>query len=338
MPDRKALISICVPVFNEEQNIQPLYDALLVVMEQLSSRYNFELLFTDNHSTDRTFEVLENLARWDKRIRVIRFSRNFGFQRSIFTAYAHARGDAAVQIDSDLQDPPALIKEFVSKWEQGYRVVYGVRMLRKESWWMHATRKIFYRLINFLSEDELPLDAGDFRLLDRRVLDELQGFEDYQPYLRGTIAALGFEQIGVPYERAERQRGQSKFSLRQLFGLALDGILNHSVVPLRIATYLGLTISMVTFLGIIVYGIGRLLFERDWPPGFASLVILILGSLSLNALFLGIIGEYLGRIYRQVKRRPLTIIERELNSVGAGSEEEAASRSAAGVRSGSRTV
>jgi glycosyltransferase involved in cell wall biosynthesis len=310
----KPLISICVPVFNEEPNIEPLYDALLPVMEQVSSRYDFELLFTDNHSTDNTFGVLERLARRDPRVRALRFSRNFGFQRSILTAYLSARGDAAVEIDCDLQDPPSLILEFLRQWESGYRVVYGVRSGRKESWGMNATRRVFYRLIDSLSEDELPLDAGDFRLVDRRVLEELRKIEDSQPYLRGTIAALGFDQIGIPYERAERHRGESKFTFHELIALALDGILNHSVVPLRIATYLGLAISVCTFLAIIGYLIGRVVLGKNWPPGFASIVILLLGSLSLNALFLGIIGEYLGRIYQQVKRRSLTVVERELNA------------------------
>jgi glycosyltransferase involved in cell wall biosynthesis len=315
--EKRKLISICVPVYNEEQNVVPLYNALVPVMEIVADRYNFEILFTDNHSTDRTYEELEGLAAHDPRIRVIRFSRNFGFQRSIFTAYSNAVGDAAVQIDCDLQDPPSVILEFVRKWEEGFRVVYGVRTLRKENMVMNTTRKVFYRLINTLSEDDLPLDAGDFRLLDRRVLDELKKLEDYQPYLRGTVAALGFEQIGIPYERAERERGESKFSLRELIGLALDGILNHSVVPLRIATYLGLAISFFTLLALAGYTVGRLFFGRDWPPGFATIIILILGSLSLNALFLGIIGEYLGRIYKQVKPRPLTIVEREINRATA---------------------
>ncbi|SRR6266478_1491280 len=313
MPEPKRLISICVPVFNEEPNIEPLYLSLLPVMDQVADKYDFELLFTDNHSTDRTFRVLEQLARHDTRVRVIRFARNFGFQRSVFTAYLNARGDAAVQIDCDLQDPPSLIPEFISKWEEGYRVVYGIRTSRRESWWMNTIRKLFYRLVDSLSEDPLPLDAGDFRLVDRCVLDELQKFEDYQPYLRGTIATLGFDQIGISYDRAERTRGTSKFSFRELMGLALDGILNHSVVPLRLATYLGLGISAATVLAIGGYVFGRLFLGTNWPPGFASIIVLILGSLSLNALFLGIVGEYLGRIYRQVKRRPLTVVEREVN-------------------------
>ena len=319
MHDRK-LISICVPVFNEEQNIAPLHQALAPIMEQLSSKYEFELLFTDNHSKDGTFQVLKQLADRDPRVRAIRFARNFGFQRSVLSAYLNARGDCAVQIDGDLQDPPALILEFVRKWEEGYRVVYGVRSSRKESWSMRFMRKLFYRMIDALSEDELPLDAGDFRLVDRRVLDELRKFEDDQPYVRGTIAALGFDQIGIPYDRAERKYGESKFSFRELTGLAIDGILNHSVVPLRFATYLGLGISIATLFASGAYIIGRLFLGKDWPPGFATIIILILGSLSLNALFLGIIGEYLSRIYRQVKRRPLTVVECEVNPAGLHSE------------------
>jgi dolichol-phosphate mannosyltransferase len=313
MSDGKKLITILVPVFNEEQNIEPLYDALEPVLARLSDRYDFEILFTDNHSTDATFAAIERLAARDPRIRALRFSKNFGFQRSILTGYLHARGDAAVQIDCDLQDPPDLIVDFVKKWEEGNRVVYGIRSSRKEGWMMNSTRRMFYRLIDSLSEDDLPLDAGDFRLVDRRVLDELRTLDDSQPYLRGTVASLGFSQIGIPYDRAERTRGESKFSFRELVALALDGILNHSVVPLRIATYLGLAVSLLTFLAIVGYTVGRLFFGADWPPGFATIIILILGSLSLNALFLGIIGEYLGRIYKQVKRRPLTIIEREID-------------------------
>ena len=185
---------------------------------------------------------------------------------------------------------------------------------------MRFMRKLFYRMIDALSEDELPLDAGDFRLVDRRVLDELRKFEDDQPYVRGTIAALGFDQIGIPYDRAVRKHGESKFSFRELTGLAIDGILNHSVVPLRFATYLGLGISIATLFASGAYIIGRLFLGKDWPPGFATVIILILGSLSLNALFLGIIGEYLSRIYRQVKRRPLTVVECEVNPAGLRSE------------------
>ena len=312
MPGKK-LVSIVIPVFNEQDNIQPLHDALVPVLAGLEDRYDFEILFTDNHSTDQTFPILRGLAAKDRRVRALRFSRNFGFQRSILTGYIHARGDAAIQMDCDLQDPPTLILAFLEKWEQGYQVVYGERASRKESWRTSTARKLFYRLIDLLSEEPLPLDAGDFRLIDRCVLNELKSVNDDQPYLRGTIATLGFNQIGIPYDREERQRGESKFTLRQLLGLALDGILNHSIVPLRIATYLGLLIALFTFAAILFYTIGALFFARTWPPGFATVTVLLLASLSLNALFLGVIGEYVGRIYRHMKRGSLTVIEEEVD-------------------------
>lgn len=307
----RRLLSFIVPVYNEEENVSALHAAVERLMAGLADRYDHELVFTDNHSSDRTFEILSELARKDPRVRAFRFSRNFGYQCSILTGYTLAKGDAVVQLDCDLQDPPELVAEFVRLWEQGAQVVYGVRRSRREAWWINAARKLFYRLIDSLSEDELPHDAGDFRLVDRRVVEELKKVDDSQPYLRGTLATLGFNQVGVPYDRRERARGRSKFSFREMTGLAIDGILNHSTMPLRIATYVGLCVSITTFLASIGYLAGRFMFH--WPAGFATTTILILLSLSLNAIFFGIIGEYLGRIYRQMKRRPLTIIEQAVD-------------------------
>jgi dolichol-phosphate mannosyltransferase len=311
--DSRKLISLVVPVFNEEQNIEPFHQALAPVLSGLAHRYDFELLFTDNHSTDATFEKLEDLSRRDQRVRVIRFSRNFGYQRSIYTGYLHARGAAAIQIDCDLQDPPGLIVEFLEKWEAGYQVVYGVRRSRQESRSMNFARRVFYRLINLLSEDELPLDAGDFRLVDRRVLEVLGEIGDCQPYLRGIIAAVGFRQIGILYDRSARTRGESKFSWNELVQLATDGILSHSTVPLRAATVLGSVAFAAAVLGFFGYLIGRFALGRDWPAGFATIILTVLLSLALNSLLLGIIGEYVGRMCKQVRKQPLTIIETELN-------------------------
>jgi polyisoprenyl-phosphate glycosyltransferase len=309
---RRPLISVVVPVYNEEANLGPLYERLGAVAADLEDRYDFEFLFTDNHSTDGTFDVLTDLAAGDERIRVLRFSRNFGFQRSILTGYLNARGDAAVQIDADLQDPPELIADFLAQWEKGYDVVYGVRRSRKEAAWLNLSRRIFYRIIDALSDDSLPHNAGDFRLVSRRVLDALAEVDDYHPYLRGLIASFGFEQMGIPYDRAAREHGESKFPLRKLVSLAVDGILLHSVVPLRIATWIGFVMSFLMLIGIGVYTYGRLVLDQEWPAGFATTTVLIMTGIILNALFLGIIGEYLGRIYQQVKRRPLTIIERRV--------------------------
>jgi dolichol-phosphate mannosyltransferase len=306
---KRPLVSIVVPVFNEELNVDPFYKAVTETIQPLENRFAFEFVFTDNHSTDSTFHLLKALAARDSRVTAVRFSRNFGYQRSIMTGYAHTRGDVAIQLDVDLQDPPELMARFLQEWQDGADVVFGVRVQRQEPWFINIQRAIFYRLVDFLSEDKLPVDAGDFRLISRRVIELLKTYEDAQPYLRGTIATLGFKQVGIPYSRNARVLGESKFNFSKLVSLALDGILNHSTVPLRLSTYFGLTVSILTLVAIIGYTAAKILTGADWPAGFATLAALILASLSINAMLLGIIGEYMGRMYRQVRKQPLTIIE-----------------------------
>src|SRR5437667_1500186 len=247
------LLSIIVPVYNEEDNVEPLYDAVNRTLEQIADRYCWEFIFTDNCSKDHTFERLDRLANRDSRVRIYRFTRNFGFQRSILTGYRLARGDAAVQIDCDLQDPPELMLDFVRHWESGCKVVYGVRRSRLEPFLLHAMRRLFYRAIAWLSNDSLPIDAGDFRLVDRCVLDILHLYRDENPYLRGHIATLGYEQIGVVYDRTDRKRGESSFRLGSLVNLAIDGIVSHSILPLRLASLIGLAMSALAMLAIAFY-------------------------------------------------------------------------------------
>ncbi|MFY9226875.1 MAG: glycosyltransferase family 2 protein [Blastocatellia bacterium] len=308
----KPLISIVVPVYNEESNIDLFYTTVNKELEALSDRFRFEFIFTDNHSTDNTFAKLQAIASQDSRLRVIRFSRNFGYQRSILTGYLSATGDAAIQLDCDLQDPPNLIEVFLEKWQEGYKVVYGVRTQRKEGAVINATRKIFYRLIDLLSDTKLPYDAGDFRLIDRCIIDVLMNLNDNQPYLRGTITRIGFKQIGISYSRDERKHGESKFSLNEMLRLAIDGITSQSVIPLRFATYTGIGIFVLMFFGAIFAIIAKYTSGSEWPAGFATIIVLILFSIGLNALFLGVIGEYLGRIYKQVKPEPITIVEKKV--------------------------
>ena len=304
------LLSIIVPVYNEEANVEPLYHAVNQTLEPLADRYRWEFVFTDNCSSDRTFERLEQVAARDSRVRIYRFTRNFGFQRSILTGYRLARGDAAVQIDCDLQDPPELILDFVKLWETGFKVVYGVRRSRPEPMLVHAMRRLFYRLIAWLSTDNIPVDAGDFRLVDRCVLDLLHLYRDENPYLRGYIASLGYRQVGVTYDRAERKRGETSFRFGALMTLAMDGIVSHSTLPLRLASIVGLVLAVLATLVIVAYSVLWLVHDKSWPAGFATLAFLVLFSLAVNAIFLGIIGEYLARIYSQLKPRPLTIVER----------------------------
>jgi glycosyltransferase involved in cell wall biosynthesis len=327
-------LSIIVPVYNEEANVEPLYEAVNRVLDPIADRYRWEFIFTDNCSSDRTFECLDRIASRDPRVRVYRFTRNFGFQRSILTGYRLARGDAAVQIDADLQDPPELIIDFVKLWESGCKVVYGVRRSRPESFVLHALRRRFYRVIAWLSNDNLPLDAGDFRLVDRCVLDLLHLYHDENPYLRGYIASLGYRQMGVAYDRAKRQRGETSFRLSALVNLALDGIVSHSTLPLRLASMVGLLLSTFATLAIAVYFTLWLAYgDKSWPAGFATLAFLVLLSLAVNAIFLGIIGEYLARIYHQVKPQPLTIVERFVDraETTAHEDEHRATKAVAGV-------
>jgi len=312
-PSTKKLISIVIPVLNEEPNILLCYGAIAETMSGVADNYDYEMIFTDNHSTDNTFKLLQNLCEQDKKVKLIRFSRNFGYQKSILTGFLYAKGDAAIQLDCDLQDPPKLIPAFLRHWETGYKVVYGIRRQRRENYLLTSIRRLFYVVVNKLSEDSLPLDAGDFRLIDRSVINALRFTRDSDPYLRGTISSIGFQQIGIPYARSERKHGNSKFRSAAMVRLAVAGVLNHSVIPLQIATYVGLFISISMFILAIVYFVGRITFGSDWLPGFATTTILILLSFSLNAIFLGIIGTYVGRIFSEVRRRPLTIVEEVVN-------------------------
>lgn len=307
----RKLISIVTPVYNEEENVEEFYRSLDDALSREKGRYDFEIIFTDNHSTDGTYSLIRSLANKDARIRMLRFSRNFGYQKSILTGYLNAKGAAAIQLDCDLQDPPALISEFLRHWEAGAAVVYGIRRAREETVFIQGARRLFYRALSWLSAYPIPPDAGDFRLIDRRVIEALRDTRDSNPYLRGRIALIGFRQYGVPYDRAARKRGVTKFSFLKLVGLAVDAIVSHSAVPLRFATVLGLfaiTLSSVAGLGLIV---AKLLFGQDWPTGFATLAVLILFGFGVNGLMLGIMGEYVARIYDQLKISPNTIIEEQ---------------------------
>jgi glycosyltransferase involved in cell wall biosynthesis len=312
--DARKMVSIVVPVYNEEDNVDVLYQTVIDSLAGETARYDLEFVFTDNHSTDATFPKLAAIAARDPRVRVYRFSRNFGYQLSMFTGYSLARGDVAVQLDADLQDPPKLIPEFLRLWEQGYQVVYGIRRERKEGWLIHSARRLFYWLVDALSNDHLPRDAGDFRLIDRRIIDELKRIRDPNIYIRGRIATMGFRQIGVHYSRDERLRGVTKFNVGALFSLALDGITSHSVLPLRIATLLGVIAMTVAGLMMVGYSVARFAIGSSWPPGFTTLTVLLTLSIGINGLLLGVIGEYLARIYQHLKLSPRVIIESSVSA------------------------
>ena len=311
MQNGTTLVSICIPVLNEEAAIPALITRLDSVTSQLPN-YSFEYIFSDNASVDKTWDTILECAKNNPRIRAIRFSKNFGFQNSIVTNYAHASGQAVIQIDADLQDPPELIPEFLAKWEDGYKVVYGVRQERQEGLLIRIFRASGYRFIDVLSEHRIPRNVGDFRLIDQAVVQEVLKQSHANIYLRGLVASLGFSEIGIPYARNSRQVGESKFPVRKIFTLGMTGLLNYSTVPLRLATYLGGFVLLLTFLGSL-YSIASYFFVDNIPRGFTSTQVYLLASIGLNSFFLGIIGEYVLRIYRILRRDPVAIIDKRLN-------------------------
>ena len=306
-------ISIIIPVLNEEENIFSTYNRLMSVLDLIKDSYDYEILFNDNNSQDNSFSLLIEISKSNKKVKVIKFSKNFGYQQSILEGFKHCSGDVAIQLDCDLQDPPELIPEFLKHYETGFDVVYGVRVSRSEHFFINYSRVFFYWLINKLSENYLPRNAGDFRLVSKRVVEEIKKINDSQPYIRGSIASMGFNQLGVPYDREARVKGDSKFGLKKLISLGIDGILNHSTVPLRISTFIGIVISLITFFMAMFYVFGKIIFGTTWNAGFATTTVLILLSLSVNALLLGIIGEYIGRIYKQIKNSSNIIISEKIN-------------------------
>lgn len=310
--DALPLVSITVPVLNEADNLEHLYGRLTALAERMADRCRMEFVFTDNHSDDETWPMLRELAARDDRVRALRFSRNFGFQRSILANYLHTRGDAVFQIDADLQDPPELLGEFFALWRQGYHVVYGIRRKRREGRLLSVFRRMGYWLIDRLSEHPIPRDAGDFRLLDRKVIEALARYRSANPYLRGIIAGMGFRQVGVHYDREARAAGTSKFPLNQLIRLGLTGVFNHSIVPLRFATYAGITLLGVSVVGAAYY-VGLKLLYPDLPQGLASIHILVLFGIGFQSLLFGIVGEYLLQVYVLLRAEPVAIIEETAN-------------------------
>lgn len=306
--NEKKLISIVTPVFNESETIARYFERMHAVLNELKDKYDFEYVITDNCSEDNTFELIKEYAKNDPRIRAFRFSRNFGYQKSILTGYCQARGDAAIEFDADLQDPPELLSSFLDAWSQGNKIVYGIRKNRKESLIIKTIRKIFYRLLNVVSEVPLPVDAGDFILIDRIIIDKLRDIKDHNLYLRGIIFSMGFKRLGIPYLRSARYAGKSKFPFFKMLSLAIDGIISHSITPLRLSTYFGIIVVISTTILLAVY---LFLYFCDvvlMPRGFTTTTLLILFALSFNALFLGILGEYVGRILLQIQYRPMTVI------------------------------
>ena len=306
----KPTISIVSPVYNEEAVLPELYRRVSLVMEELGERW--ELLLVNDGSQDRSAEVIEKLHQQDGRVKGISFSRNFGFQIAVTAGLNHAQGEAVILTDADLQDPPETYPAMIAKWRAGYEVVYGVRASRVgETWFKLFTAKIFYRLIRRITNIDIPLDTGDFRLMDRRVVQAINNMPERNRFLRGMVPWVGFKQTGVEYERASRFAGESKFgSVRQMLPFAIDAITSFSYLPLQIATYLGFLIAIISGLAILTVILLRLFGPTNPLLGQATTLVSVLFLGGVQLISLGIIGEYLGRIYDEVKERPLYLIDK----------------------------
>jgi glycosyltransferase involved in cell wall biosynthesis len=315
-----SCLSIAIPVFNEEENLPKLAARLTTAIAALPFD-DYEIIFVDDGSSDATPSLLASFHESDSHIRVIRFSRNFGHQAALQAGMDESRGDALVFMDADLQDPPEVIADFVAQWRAGYEIVYAVRKKRKENVFKRASYKVFYRSLQAVANIDVPLDAGDFCLMDRRVVNALKALPERNRFLRGLRSWIGFAQIGVEYERQARLAGAPKYTLGKLLGLALSGYIGFSALPLRVASALG-TLSALAGLGLMVWAVLQKITGHPTPWGWASTVsmILFMGGMQLGVL--GIVGEYLSRTYDEVRRRPLYIVSRQLDRRSVTSDHQ----------------
>jgi dolichol-phosphate mannosyltransferase len=301
------MLSIVIPVFNEEENLQTLHARLTQTLTEQGLDY--EVLFVDDGSQDQSPAILRRLEEEDRRIVVVEFARNFGHQVAISAGLEHSRGRVVCIMDADLQDPPEVLHKFLAKWQEGWEVVYAVRTERKEWWGKRLAYAGFYRLLQRVANIEIPLDAGDFCIMDRKVVDWLVRMPERNRFVRGIRSWVGFKQVGVPYERQARHAGKPKYTFRKLLYLALDGLISFSHMPLRIITVMGFTVSLLSFLVALFYLVKKFTIGVG-VAGFTTLVVSIFFLAGIQLMTIGVIGEYIGRISDEVKHRPLYVARR----------------------------
>ncbi|MCB8889204.1 glycosyltransferase family 2 protein [Vreelandella malpeensis] len=312
--NQRSLLSLIVPVFNEEESIAPFLE---IIDKELSTLdLELEVLFVDDGSTDRTFEKIVLAAEKDQRVKYLKLSRNFGKEAAMTAGIDHACGDAVVPMDVDLQDPPALIHEFVRYWREGYDTVYGMRASRKEDGRRkRASAGMFYRVFNRLSHTTIPPNAGDYRLISRRVIDIIKNMPERNRFMKGIFAWPGFSSIGVEYDRPARHAGETKWNYWKLWNFALDGLTSFSTWPLRVWSYVGGVIALLSLIYMVFIILRTLVLGVDWP-GYASLMSAVLFFGSIQLISIGVLGEYIGRLYIESKKRPVYIVEKSTSKKG----------------------
>jgi glycosyltransferase involved in cell wall biosynthesis len=313
----RKTITILTPCFNEQENVRDCYEAVRRLFETELAAYDREHVFCDNASTDRTVELLKEIARGDPRVKIIVNARNFGPFRSAFNGLLATTGDAVlVFLAADLQDPPELVPDLVRRWEEGHEVVYAIRKRREENPLLAGARRLYYRLVTQLADVSIPPDVGEFQLIDRRVVEALRQFDDHYPYIRGMIAACGFRATGIEYTWRARKKGFSKNRWYHLVDQGLNGLISFSNLPMRICMLAGLGLSVLSITYALVQLLVNLLFLRQLvQPGIATLIVALFFFSGVQLLFLGVVGEYVAAIHAQVRRRPL-VIERERVNFG----------------------
>ena len=314
----RPTLSLVLPIYNEEEVIPELHTRLQEFLRALGlpgegGGVSAEVLFVNDGSRDRSMELLRGIAQGEPRYRILSFARNFGHQTAITAGVDYARGQAVVVMDADLQDPPEVVLEMVEKWRAGFDVVYGRRRSRAgETWFKLVTARIFYRLFAAMIPIEVPLDTGDFRLMSRKVVVALRELRETHRFVRGMVAWVGFKQTEVLYDRPGRFAGETKYPLRKMVRFALDGITSFSVLPLRFSTYLGMLMSIAS-LGVIVWALLSKFVYHHVVEGWTGLIIVVAIFASVQLLMIGILGEYIGRVYEEVKRRPLYLVGDTVN-------------------------
>jgi dolichol-phosphate mannosyltransferase len=300
-------LSVVIPAYNEQENLPTLYVRLVAALSPLGLTY--EIIFVNDGSRDATLPTLQQLAAADQRVAAIDLARNFGHQVAISAGLDHSRGRAVIIMDGDLQDPPEVLPEFIAKWREGHDVVYAIREQRKEGPLKRAAYNLFYRTLKRVANIDIPLDAGDFCIMDRRVVDLLNGMPERNRFVRGIRSWIGLTQTGLAYERHARHAGKPKYTLTRLIYLALDGLISFSFVPLRMISLAGLVVSLLSILIAIFYAVQKLTIGLS-PPGFATIVVAIFFLSGIQLITIGVIGEYVGRIFEEVKGRPLYVVRK----------------------------